>query len=72
LLLALSFGLLEKESQETIIEMMSGTTETLFNSGLSYEEVINLVPVNSMAEHENTIKKFYSNKLNGIYQKIKP
>jgi pyrroline-5-carboxylate reductase len=70
--LALSFGLTEKEAQKTITEMLQGTTETLFNSGLSFEEVVNLVPVKPMAEHENAIKEFYKTSLNNIYQKIKP
>jgi pyrroline-5-carboxylate reductase len=70
--LALSFGLSEKEARETITAMMWGTTETLFNSGLSYEEVSDLVPVKPLAEYENTIKEYYKNNLNAIFQKIKP
>jgi pyrroline-5-carboxylate reductase len=70
--LAISFGLSEKEAQETISAMLSGTTETLFNSGLTYEEVINLVPVKPMSEYENTIREFYKSSLNAIFQKIKP
>lgn len=70
--LGLSFGLTENEARETISAMLMGTAETLFNSGLTYEQVINLVPVKPMAEHENTIKEFYKNSLNGIYQKIRP
>jgi pyrroline-5-carboxylate reductase len=70
--LACSFGLSEKEAQETITSMMSGTIETLFNSGLSYEEVTNLVPAKPMAEYETIIKDYYKKNLNGIYQKIKP
>jgi pyrroline-5-carboxylate reductase len=70
--LGLSYGLSEKEANETISGMLWGTTETLFNSGLSYDKVIDLVPVKPMAEHENTVKEFYKTCLNGIYQKIKP
>jgi pyrroline-5-carboxylate reductase len=70
--LGISYGLSEKESNETISAMVWGTTETLFNSGLSYDKVVDLVPVKPMAEHENTIKEFYRTCLNGIYQKIKP
>jgi len=70
--LALTFGLSEKEAQETISAMLWGTTETLFNSGLPYEEVTNLVPVKPLAEYEDTIKEFYKTSLNGIFQKIKP
>jgi pyrroline-5-carboxylate reductase len=70
--LGLSYGLSEKEAIETISAMLWGTTDTLFNSGLTYEEVINLVPVKPMAEHENAVREFYKTSLNGIYQKIKP
>jgi pyrroline-5-carboxylate reductase len=70
--LGLSYGLSEKETNETISAMLLGTTETLFNSGLDYEKVVDLVPVKPMAEHEKTIKEFYTTSLNGIYLKIKP
>lgn len=70
--LGLSYGLSEKEANETISAMLWGTTETLFNSGLTYEKVVDLVPVKPLAEHENTVREFYKTSLNGIYQKIKP
>jgi pyrroline-5-carboxylate reductase len=70
--LGLSYGLSEKEANETISAMLWGTAETLFNSGLPYEKVIDLVPVKPMSEHENTVREFYRNCLNGVYQKIKP
>jgi pyrroline-5-carboxylate reductase len=69
--LGLSYGLSEKEANETISAMLWGTTETLFNSGLNYDKVVDLVPVKPMAEHENTIKEYYKTCLNGLYQKIK-
>jgi pyrroline-5-carboxylate reductase len=70
--LGLSYGLSENEANETISAMLWGTTETLFNSGLNYEKVIDLVPIKPMAEHENTVKEYYKTCLNGLYQKIKP
>jgi pyrroline-5-carboxylate reductase len=70
--LGLSYGLSENEANETISSMLWGTTETLFNSGLNYDQVVDLVPVKPMAEHENTVKEFYKTCLNGLYQKIKP
>ncbi len=70
--LALSYGLSENEANEAISEMLSGTTETLFNSGLNYDKVIDLVPVKPMTEHENTIREIYKTCLNGLYHKIKP
>lgn len=70
--LGLSYGLSEKEANETISEMLRGTAETLFNSGLTYDKVVDLVPVKPMEEYENTIRDFYKTCLNGLYQKIKP
>jgi len=70
--LGLSYGLSEKEADETISAMLWGTTETLFNSGLTYDKVVDLVPVKPMAAHEDTIKEYYKTCLNGLFQKIKP
>lgn len=70
--LALSYGLSEKEAQDAISAMLWGTTETLFHSGLTVEEVCDLVPVRPMAEHENAIKESFKTSLDAIYQKIKP
>jgi pyrroline-5-carboxylate reductase len=70
--LALSFWMEEAEAATAITHMLWGTTETLFNSKLSYSEVANLVPVKPMGEVEETIKGYYDQYLNGIYNKIKP
>jgi pyrroline-5-carboxylate reductase len=70
--LALTFGLTEIQAKETISAMLLGTTETLFNSGLSFEDVSNLVPVKPLAEYENTIKEYYQTNLSAIFQKIRP
>ena len=70
--LAVSFGMDEAEAKSTISNMLWGTTETLFNSGLSYAEVADLVPLKPMGEVEGTIKDYYDIYLNAIYNKIKP
>lgn len=70
--LAVSFGMDEDEADITISKMLSGTTETLFNSGMAYSEVTDLVPVKPLADVEDTIKGFYDQYLNAIYSKIKP
>lgn len=70
--LGVSFGMDEAEAKSTISNMLLGTTETLFNSKLTYSEVANLVPVKPMGEVEETIKGYYDQYLNGIYNKIKP
>jgi pyrroline-5-carboxylate reductase len=70
--LAVSFGMDEAEAAKAISSMLWGTTETLFNSGLSFTEVNDLVPVKPMNEVEETIKGYYDQYLTGIYNKIKP
>ncbi len=70
--LALSFGMDEKEAQTAIAGMLGGSTETLFKSGLTFEEVADLVPVRPLAEVEETINGYYDQYLTAIYNKIKP
>jgi pyrroline-5-carboxylate reductase len=70
--LAVSFGMEEKEAQIAITEMLWGTTETLFKSGLPYAEAADLVPVKPLAEVEETIKGYYDHYSKGIFNKIKP
>ncbi len=70
--LAVGFGMDEKEAETAITEMLSGTANTLFDSGLPYNEVADLVPVRPMAEVEETIKGYYDQYLTGIFNKIKP
>jgi len=67
-----SYGMDEMEAKTAITEMLWGTTETLFKSGLSYSEVIDLVPVKPLGEVEETIKAYYDQYLNGLFNKIKP
>ena len=70
--LAINFGMDKKEAQKAITEMLNGTTETLFNADLSYEEVADLVPIKPLGEVEETIKGYYDQYLIGLYNKIKP
>jgi pyrroline-5-carboxylate reductase len=70
--LALSFGLGEEETQSAITEMLYASGLTFFYSGLSYEEVADLVPVKPLGEVEETIMGYYDQYLNAIYNKIKP
>lgn len=70
--LAVNFGMDEKEAQGTITEMLRGTTETLFNSGLSYNVIDNLVPVKPLVEVEENIKGYYDQYLTAVFNKIRP
>jgi pyrroline-5-carboxylate reductase len=70
--LGVQFGLDQEEAKYLIKDMMSGTINTLFFSDIPEEEVADLVPVKPIGEYEDTIKTFYSEKLTGIFNKIKP
>lgn len=70
--LATGFGMDEQETRAALSGMIKGTVDTLFSSGLSYNEVDDLVPVKPMAEAEETIKGLYTQYLTAIYNKIKP
>lgn len=70
--LAVGFGMEELEAEDVISEMLWGSTETLFNSGLSYTEVVDLVPVKPLGEVEETILGYYDQYLKNLFSKIKP
>jgi pyrroline-5-carboxylate reductase len=70
--LALSFGMNEREAEEVITGMMEGTVKTLFHSGLSYPEVIDLIPVKPLGPVESMISGFYDDHLIPLFHKIKP
>jgi len=70
--LAIIFGMEEVEAETVIADMLWGTTETLFKSGLSYQEVADLVPVKPMGEVEEAIKSYYDLYLTAIFTMIKP
>jgi len=65
-------GLDENESRETVEKTLVAAIETLYHSGLSYEEVIDLIPVKPIAGHEHQIKEIFSNTLSTVFEKIKP
>jgi len=66
-----SFGLTARETQKGLSKMMKGTMKTLFESGLSYEEAADLIPVKPLGEEEAKIRVIYREKLEGLYKKLK-
>ncbi|NCA77724.1 MAG: hypothetical protein EOM90_15435 [Alphaproteobacteria bacterium] len=65
-------GLDENESRETVKKTLIAAIDTLYHSGLSYEEVIDLIPVKPIAAHESQIREVLSNTLCALFEKIKP
>jgi len=66
-----SFGLTDKQSWKAIKKMLKGAVETVDDSGLTPEEVMDLVPVKPLGEDEAMIRNAYRTRLTGLYQKLK-
>jgi|WetSurMetagenome_2_1015567.scaffolds.fasta_scaffold433363_1 pyrroline-5-carboxylate reductase len=69
--LAESFGMTSAEAEAGIAEMVDGAAKTLFGSGLSAEEVMDLIPVKPLGEEEKIIRAMYRSKLGPLYEKLK-
>ena len=65
-------GLSEEESNVAIQQTLMAAMNLYFESGLSPEQVMDLIPVKPIAEHQAQISEIYQTKLMGLYEKIKP
>ncbi|HQV32286.1 MAG TPA: NAD(P)-binding domain-containing protein [Calditrichia bacterium] len=68
--LSQSFGLTDTEFKTGLREMLSGAMETLFDGGLNYEEVVDLIPVKPIGDQEEQIREIYRSRLTTLYQKL--
>lgn len=68
--LAHSFGLSPAATREALCAMLHGTADMLLASDLTTEQVLDLVPVRPMAEHEATICQMYEQQLGAIFAKL--
>ncbi|MDX8340455.1 NAD(P)-binding domain-containing protein [Draconibacterium sp. IB214405] len=64
-------GLEEKEAQKAVEATLKKSLSIFFKSGMSADEVKDLVPVKPIGEAEEQIKEIYQTKLLGLYEKIK-
>jgi pyrroline-5-carboxylate reductase len=65
-------GLNEKESIDSIHETLYASLNLMYKSGLAPSEVIDLIPVKPIGEHEMQIVEIYKSKLISLFEKIKP
>ena len=65
-------GLNEKESKDSIHETLIASLNLMYKSGLTPLEVMDLIPVKPIGEHESQIAEIYRTKLIGLFEKIKP
>lgn len=69
--LAQQFGLSEAQAKETIAQMVHGAVDTLLNSNLTPQEVLDLVPVHPLKKQEETIRQIYKEHLTKLQEKFK-
>jgi pyrroline-5-carboxylate reductase len=65
-------GLTEEECRIGLSETIKSSVNTLFTSGWQKDEVVDLIPVKPISEHEAEIKAIYNSKLIPLFEKIKP
>lgn len=69
--IAKSFGIKPADARAALSRMIDGAAKTLFLSGLSPEEVMNLIPVRPLGDEEESIKTLYHSKLEAAYKRLK-
>ncbi len=65
-------GLTDEEGKKSIYDTIIASLDLMYKSGLSASEVIDLIPVKPIGEHEAQIAEIYKTKLIGLFEKIKP
>lgn len=70
--IGIKLGLSHEKCQEGISETIKASLSTLFNSDLSREEILDLIPVKPISDYEAEIIKIYQSTLFPLFDKIKP
>lgn len=65
-------GLTESESEAAVHQTLIAAINLMYSSELTPQEVIDLIPVKPIGEHESQISEIYKTKLLGLFEKIKP
>lgn len=70
--IAMQIGFTEADSKRIIRRTLMRALKLYYKSELSSNELIDLIPVKPIADHEEEIESIYQTKLHGLYEKIKP
>jgi len=65
-------GLTKSESEEAVHQTLIAALNLMYTSVLTPGEVMDLIPVKPIGEHEVSIIEIYQTKLIGLFEKIKP
>lgn len=66
-----SFGLTRSEVDEGLEAMIAGSAKLLFQSGMSFEDVADTIPVKPLADVSGQIEEIYSTRLTALFGKLK-
>ncbi len=70
--IGVEIGLTQKESNDSINDTLIASLNLMYKSGMSPLEVMDLIPVKPIGEHESQVTEIYKTKLIGLFGKIKP
>jgi pyrroline-5-carboxylate reductase len=65
-------GLTKEEAEAAVHQTLIAAINLMYTSDLTPGEVIDLIPVKPIGEHEAQIAEIYKTKLIGLFEKIKP
>jgi pyrroline-5-carboxylate reductase len=65
-------GLTKEECRIGLSETIKSSVNTLFSSDIPREDVVDLIPVRPISDHESEIRSIYNSKLITLFEKIKP
>ena len=65
-------GMDDVESKVTVQQTLLAAISLFYDSELNNDEVMDLIPVKPIGEHETQISEIYQSKLMGLFQKIRP
>jgi pyrroline-5-carboxylate reductase len=70
--IGVKIGLTDDESKKSIYETILASLDLMYKSGMTPAEVIDLIPVKPIGEHESQIAEIYKTKLIALFEKIRP
>ena len=70
--IAMKMGFSEADAKKVIGDTLKRSLKLYYKSELSPEEVIDLIPVKPIGDHEAEIEQMLETKLLGLFEKIKP
>ena len=65
-------GLNGRETKDAIRETLLASVQLFYNPDMTHEEIMDLIPVKPVGDHEETIRECFNNKLLPLFEKIKP